>query len=222
MSPSLTAWPSSTAISLTMPASSASTGISIFIDSRITTVSPSSTLSPGRDLDLPDGAGDVSVDVGQFFPPGREYGPRRQNTRRASRTGQAPDRFRSDDPRDRPGDHGHDLHRVRRRRAAGWALLSRVHAALPAAGMGRARRRRDLGGVAGGRARGAHDGGHRRRRPARDRASRTSARPSCAWDRATGEPLHRAIVWQDRRTAERCDELRRAGHEARCASAPAS
>jgi glycerol kinase len=34
-----------------------------------------------------------------------------------------------------------------------------------------------------------------------------------AWDRATGEPLHRAIVWQDRRTAARCDELRQAGHE---------
>src|SRR5205085_7374684 len=27
------------------------------------------------------------------------------------------------------------------------------------------------------------------------------------WDRATGEPLHRAIVWQDRRTAERCRSL---------------
>ena len=35
-----------------------------------------------------------------------------------------------------------------------------------------------------------------------------------AWDRATGEPLHRAIVWQDRRTAERCEELKRDGHEA--------
>ena len=34
-----------------------------------------------------------------------------------------------------------------------------------------------------------------------------------AWDRDTGEPLHRAIVWQDRRTARRCDELREAGHE---------
>jgi len=33
-----------------------------------------------------------------------------------------------------------------------------------------------------------------------------------AWDRATGRPLHRAIVWQDRRTAGRCDELRAAGH----------
>ncbi|MEO5620338.1 MAG: glycerol kinase GlpK [Cypionkella sp.] len=34
------------------------------------------------------------------------------------------------------------------------------------------------------------------------------------WDRATGEPLHRAIVWQDRRTAAICEELRAAGHEA--------
>jgi glycerol kinase len=34
------------------------------------------------------------------------------------------------------------------------------------------------------------------------------------YDRATLEPLARAIVWQDRRTAERCEELRRAGHEA--------
>jgi len=28
-----------------------------------------------------------------------------------------------------------------------------------------------------------------------------------AWDRATGEPLHRALVWQDRRTTQRCREL---------------
>jgi glycerol kinase len=34
-----------------------------------------------------------------------------------------------------------------------------------------------------------------------------------AWDPATGEPIHRALVWQDRRTAERCEELRAAGHE---------
>jgi glycerol kinase len=34
-----------------------------------------------------------------------------------------------------------------------------------------------------------------------------------AWDPASGEPLHRALVWQDRRTADRCAELRAAGHE---------
>ena len=34
-----------------------------------------------------------------------------------------------------------------------------------------------------------------------------------AWDRRTGKPLHRAIVWQDRRTAARCDDLRDEGVE---------
>ena len=33
-----------------------------------------------------------------------------------------------------------------------------------------------------------------------------------AWDRRTGEPLARAVVWQDLRTAERCAELEAAGH----------
>jgi glycerol kinase len=34
------------------------------------------------------------------------------------------------------------------------------------------------------------------------------------WDRATGKPVHNAIVWQDRRTAAQCDALKAAGHEA--------
>ena len=33
------------------------------------------------------------------------------------------------------------------------------------------------------------------------------------WDRASGAPIHRAIVWQDRRTAAKCRALRDAGHE---------
>jgi glycerol kinase len=33
------------------------------------------------------------------------------------------------------------------------------------------------------------------------------------WDRATGEPIHNAIVWQDRRTASFCDELKKRGLE---------
>ncbi len=32
------------------------------------------------------------------------------------------------------------------------------------------------------------------------------------WDRATGAPIHNAIVWQDRRTASFCDDLKEAGH----------
>jgi len=38
------------------------------------------------------------------------------------------------------------------------------------------------------------------------------------WDRATGRPIHNAIVWQDRRTADACEALRRDGHEAALAA----
>lgn len=34
------------------------------------------------------------------------------------------------------------------------------------------------------------------------------------WDRTTGQPVYNAIVWQDRRTASYCDELKAAGHAA--------
>lgn len=33
------------------------------------------------------------------------------------------------------------------------------------------------------------------------------------WDRQTGQPIYPAIVWQDRRTADICDQLKKAGHE---------
>ena len=36
---------------------------------------------------------------------------------------------------------------------------------------------------------------------------------SVIWDRASGAPIHKAIVWQDRRTADACDALRAGGHE---------
>jgi glycerol kinase len=35
----------------------------------------------------------------------------------------------------------------------------------------------------------------------------------CVWDPSTGEPLHRALVWQDRRTTPLCERLRAGGHE---------
>jgi glycerol kinase len=34
------------------------------------------------------------------------------------------------------------------------------------------------------------------------------------WERSSGRPVHRAIVWQDRRTADQCARLRASGHEA--------
>ncbi|MEO8421994.1 MAG: glycerol kinase GlpK, partial [Hyphomicrobium sp.] len=36
---------------------------------------------------------------------------------------------------------------------------------------------------------------------------------SVIWDRSTGRPIHKAIVWQDRRTADACEALRAAGYE---------
>jgi glycerol kinase len=42
----------------------------------------------------------------------------------------------------------------------------------------------------------------------------TNQRETCLlWDRRSGKPIHRAIVWQDRRTAELCRSLKEAGHE---------
>ena len=60
----------------------------------------------------------------------------------------------------------------------------------------------------------------RSRRPARGR--RTSPRigitnqreTTLVWDRRTGKPIHRAIVWQDRRTADICARLRERGRGA--------
>jgi glycerol kinase len=42
----------------------------------------------------------------------------------------------------------------------------------------------------------------------------TNQRETCVlWDRRTGRPIHRAIVWQDRRTAEACRALKERGNE---------
>jgi glycerol kinase len=44
-------------------------------------------------------------------------------------------------------------------------------------------------------------------------------RETClVWDRRTGKPIHRAIVWQDRRTADICRKLKDAGHESMVAA----
>ena len=112
------------------------------------------------------------------------------------------------------GTTGHDLPRLRRARAriAGRAY-SEFEQHFPQPGLGRARRRRDLGGDAQGR--------RRRRSPTPaiqgaelEAIGITNQRETVvAWDPKSGEPVHRALVWQDRRTAARCDELREAGHE---------
>ena len=95
---------------------------------------------------------------------------------------------------------------IRARRAEG------IRPDLSAAGLGRARPGRDLGLA-----------DRRRRRSARARASvaaeatsRRSASPTSARRPSSGiarpgEPIYNAIVWQDRRTADFCDELKAQG-----------
>ena len=189
MSPSETDWPSSQTISFTVPGSSASTGISIFIDSRITTVSPSSTswpISHSTFQTVPvmwastsgTGAHDIAsphvilaIDQGTtgstcivFDEHGRPAG-------RAYRE------FRQHFPR--PGWVEHDANEI-------WEVTRAV----------------------------ANEALERAGGPALAGIGITNQRETVvAWDRSTGEPLHRAIVWQDRRTAGRCDELREQGHE---------
>jgi len=58
--------------------------------------------------------------------------------------------------------------------------------------------------------------GHRRR-PMSAAIGITNQRETVAvWERATGKPVHRAIVWQDRRTADTCAKLKADGRGARC------
>ena len=119
------------------------------------------------------------------------------------------------DPRDRPGHDRHDLPRLRRatgrsraaptassrstsRSRAGWSTTP------PRSGRSRAVSHEAL-----------DDAGIDGRASSTGSGSPTSARRSSRWDRDSGEPLHRALVWQDRRTAARCDELRDAGTSAR-------
>ena len=88
---------------------------------------------------------------------------------------------------------------------------------LPEAGLGRARSRGDLGvGHGGARAtRCMRRRSRRARRVARHRHHQPARDDAVLWERATGKPLHNAIVWQDRRTADAVRALKAAGHEPR-------
>ncbi len=97
------------------------------------------------------------------------------------------------DPGDRPGHLGDHLPRLRRAGPRGRARLSRVRPALPAARLGRARRRRDLGGHARGGARGARRGRDRRPWADRDRHHQPARDGGCL-----GPPHRRAAAPRDR------------------------
>ena len=108
-----------------------------------------------------------------------------------------------------------------RRRPPGGRVVPRVHPALPTAGLGRARRRTRSGRPVAGTLDDVVD------RVGREHVAAigiTNQRETVvAWDRTTGRPYGSAIVWQDRRTAARCDELAAAGSPtARARRAPGS
>ena len=105
--------------------------------------------------------------------------------------------------------------RARRSRRA-----ARARAALSARRLGRARSGGDLAGHGRGLSRGAGQG----RAAAAQIAALgiTNQRETVVlWERASGRPVHRALVWQDRRTAELCRALSAAGHDALVGRAPA-
>ena len=103
----------------------------------------------------------------------------------------------------RPGDDRHDLPRLRPAGRVHRARLPRVHAALPEARLGRARRGGDLGGHARGRGRGARGRGpgarrargRRHHQPARDRRllGPLDGRAAAPRARLAGPPHRRAL-----------------------------
>ena len=120
--------------------------------------------------------------------------------------------FRADDPRDRPGDDRDDLPRLRRRGRVAGRAYSEFEQHFPRPGwvehdageIWEVTRRVAGEAIADAGIEGAE----------LDAIGIANQRETVvAWDPATGEPLHRALVWQDRRTAARCEELREAGHE---------
>ena len=117
-------------------------------------------------------------------------------------------------PRPRPGDDQLAGDRVRRRRAASSALAQReIGLRFPQPGwveqdpleIWEAQRETAVEALRSSGAAARRGGRRRHHQPARDHRSSGTGRTSL--------PIAPAIVWQDRRTAERCDELRRGGHE---------
>ena len=123
----------------------------------------------------------------------------------------------------RPGHHRHARADPRRPAGGRGQGLPRVPAALPQAGwvehdLDGDLDRRSSGCIARGAATTRGIDGQGRSPP----IGITNQRETTGlWDRDTGKPLHRAIVWQDRRTADICAELKAAGRRSRgCASRP--
>ncbi len=116
-------------------------------------------------------------------------------------------------PRPRPGHDQFPRDRLRPRRGAASLSSSKnsARSSPSPAGWSTIRRRFSPRSATSRRARSP-----RRGSPPRDVAAvgiTNQRETTVLWDRATGRPVANAIVWQDRRTASRCDALRQAGHD---------
>ena len=116
-------------------------------------------------------------------------------------------------PRHRPGHDIEPRHRLRWRDEGRGRRPEGIHAVLSGLRLGRARSGGDLAERRLGR---------RKKRCARPSSKAgdiaaigiTNQRETVViWDKATGKPIHNAIVWQDRRTAPLCAKLKKAGLE---------
>ncbi len=110
---------------------------------------------------------------------------------------------------------GHDLdprHRVRRGARSAGQRAAGIPPDLSGLGLGRARSGGDLGERRCDIASALKQAGLQAKNIAAIGIT-NQRETTLIWDRATGKPIHNAIVWQDRRTADICRALRDAGHE---------
>ena len=113
--------------------------------------------------------------------------------------------------RPRPGHLQLPQHRLRSRGPHRRHRPARAHADLPAARLGRARPDGDLDQPARHRARGAGQGEAARPSDIHALGITNQRETTVLWNRKTGQPVHHAIVWQDRRAEPLCARLREDG-----------
>ena len=114
----------------------------------------------------------------------------------------------------RPGHHLLARHRVRRPGLDRGDRAAGIPAAFPALGLGGARARGHLDSDVATCREALAKAGHRRAADIAAIGITNQRETTVVWDRATGKPIHRAIVWQDRRTAEVCARLKADGPRA--------
>ncbi len=117
-------------------------------------------------------------------------------------------------PRHRPGHHLHPRDCLRRGNEAGRQRAGRISADFPQPGWVEHNPENPLGGPRSAPARAALAQADLEAGDIAALGIANQRETSLIWDRASGRPIHNAIVWQDRRTAAHCEALEADGHAA--------